>query len=365
MTNTTSPALLIDEGKCRSNIRRMAEKARRHSLTFKPHMKTHQSADIGQWFRDEGIQKATVSSIDMAEYFAEHGWEDITIAFPCNIREIKRINHLAGEVSLSLLVNRNDTAAYLDNQLTTSVNIYIEIDTGSGRTGFRADQKTSIEQQIETLSKMDNLHFTGFYSHPGHSYSARSKEEILRFHNDVRQQMNNLKSHFSSAEGPLKTCIGDTPCCSKGEHFEGIDEISPGNFAFYDLTQVQIGACNYSDIAVAMVCPVVDKYPGRQEIAIHGGAVHFSKDRLKTGDKVHFGIAVTLDNGTWSEPLKDCILTKISQEHGILSVNKQLFDKLSIGDLIGILPVHSCLTADLMSGYTTLEGTQLSHLRKR
>ncbi len=50
MYSITKPTLLLDEDIARANIERMAQKARNHNLTFKPHMKTHQSAQIGEWF---------------------------------------------------------------------------------------------------------------------------------------------------------------------------------------------------------------------------------------------------------------------------------------------------------------------------
>lgn len=364
MKQITAPTLLIDEEKCRNNIRRMAGKAKRHGLDLKPHMKTHQSADIGNWFREEGIDKATVSSVAMAEYFFRHGWTDLTIAFPFNIRETERIRTLVEQgAKLSLIVNNAASASALNSGIKQPVRVYTEIDTGAGRTGYPASQKTKIRRQIETISRLDNLRFTGFYSHAGHSYAARSVEEIVQIHRHVLEQMRSLKKEFRSLAETVKVCIGDTPCCSKADDFTGIDEISPGNFVFFDLTQVQIGSCDYDDIAVAMAAPVVEVYPTRRQIAVHGGAVHFSKDRLATGGEPYYGTAVELDEEGWSRPLPDCKLSAISQEHGILSCSKKLLETLEPGDLIGILPVHSCLTADLMGSYTTFNGTHLSHMR--
>ena len=73
----------------------MAGKAHANRLVFRPHFKTHQSHLIGQWFREEGVTKITASSLSMAAYFAEDGWDDITVAFPVNIREMDTINELA------------------------------------------------------------------------------------------------------------------------------------------------------------------------------------------------------------------------------------------------------------------------------
>jgi D-serine deaminase-like pyridoxal phosphate-dependent protein len=51
------PTLLLDEEKCRRNIRTMAEKARSSGVIFRPHFKTHQSIEIGNWFREEGYRQ--------------------------------------------------------------------------------------------------------------------------------------------------------------------------------------------------------------------------------------------------------------------------------------------------------------------
>jgi D-serine deaminase-like pyridoxal phosphate-dependent protein len=68
--------------------------AQKHSLAFRPHFKTHQSLELGNWFKDYGVTQITVSSLEMAEYFATQ-WNDITVAFPVNVLEINRINSLA------------------------------------------------------------------------------------------------------------------------------------------------------------------------------------------------------------------------------------------------------------------------------
>ena len=36
-------------------------------LSFRPHFKTHQSAEIGSWFRDFGVTRITVSSRESAD----------------------------------------------------------------------------------------------------------------------------------------------------------------------------------------------------------------------------------------------------------------------------------------------------------
>lgn len=361
----TSPTLLIDEQKCRANISRMADKARNHNLEFRPHFKTHQSADIAEWFQDEGVTGITVSSVQMADYFAGHGWKDITIAFPINLREIDQINKLANKLDLTLLLSDSEPVSKLEEKLQAAVSVLIEIDTGSHRSGFQVSNPEKIDRLLDNLKNAAKLSCKGFYSHPGHSYSSRSKEEILKVHKDVLGQLSVLRSRYDfSAEG-FSICIGDTPCCSAADDFDGIDRISPGNFVFYDVMQAEIGSCSIEDIAVALACPVVAKYPSRGEIVIHGGAIHLSKESLNSDSLTHFGLPVRLTDNSWEATDGNGYVKSLSQEHGIVKCSDKFMNSVNIGDLIAVLPVHSCLTADLMSGYLTLKGKRLNHIRKR
>jgi D-serine deaminase-like pyridoxal phosphate-dependent protein len=130
--------------------------------------------------------------------------------------------------------------------------------------------------------------------------------------------------------------------------------------------QYYIGSNNLDDIAVCLACPVVAKHPERHEIILYGGAVHFSKDHVCSPhpSKTIFGLPVTLQDDGWcSAPWQDSYMVKLSQEHGILRVNGRGMESIQVGDWVGILPVHSCLTADCMGGYLTLSGTKVDHMR--
>ena len=146
--NITKPTLILDEAKCKANIAFMTDKAKKHDLTLRPHFKTHVSLEIGKWFKDAGVTKITVSSLDMAEYFAEE-WNDITIAFPVNILEIDTINKLANHITLNVLVESVTTANFLMQQLEHSVNFLIKLNIGNGRTGLLPTNTKTIEAILE------------------------------------------------------------------------------------------------------------------------------------------------------------------------------------------------------------------------
>lgn len=345
------PELILDKGKCLRNIERMAQKANTLQLGFRPHCKTHQSAEIGNWFRDFGITKITVSSFRMAAYFAEAGWDDILVAFPFIPGEIRMLNQLSASTKITILIDNIETLPFL-SRIEKKVHFYIDIDTGYGRTGVKSGSADQINGIIRESSSNKNLVFSGFYCHAGHSYKPVSQSEREKVHLEAISDLKSLKDQFSEY-APL-SLYGDTPNCSIQNNFDGIDEITPGNFIFYDLVQLSIGSCTTEDIAVVMSCPVAGKYPDDKKLLIHGGAVHFSKEFLDIDGKPVFGEVVSHTSNGWKASSEANYLTSISQEHGIVENCGSHFHRTRIGDTIYILPVHSCLTANLMRKYRTI-----------
>jgi D-serine deaminase-like pyridoxal phosphate-dependent protein len=354
--NISTPTVLLNWEVAQANISRMAELAKINGLHFRPHFKTHQCQVIGRHFRRFGVDAITVSSFAMAEYFACDGWTDITVAFPVNVREIDAIERLASKISLNLLVVNPESLATLGNRLGSGVGIFIKIDVGTHRTGLAPADFSSIEAILQGIERSPMLQFRGFLAHAGHSYKARSKAGILAVHEETIPLMLHLKEKYRRHFPGIIVSVGDTPTCSVAENWEGIDEIRPGNFIFYDLMQVQIGSCSMEDIAVVLACPVVAKHPDRCEVILYGGAVHLSKDRMSWQGNEVFGLPVLLKAGGWELPEPDCFMRSVSQEHGVIKCSPSFFEKTALGGLLGILPVHSCLTVDLANVYHTTGG---------
>lgn len=113
----TKPTLLLDEKKCKKNIEKMISRANQFNCSLRPHFKTHQSIVVANWFRELGITQCAVSSLEMAKYFFNAGWTDITVAFPLNILEHTSVNDLAGKIKLNLCVESLETVKVLNDFL--------------------------------------------------------------------------------------------------------------------------------------------------------------------------------------------------------------------------------------------------------
>ena len=361
------PTFIVNKKRVLSNIERMVTKAYQSGCKLRAHFKTHQSAAIGEWFREFEIDSIAVSSLDMADYFADSGWKDISVCVPVNVRQIDQINQLNERTTLHVLAESPEAVSILAKQVEKTLNLWVEIDVGYGRTGIGYDDLGMLEKTIGVLKKSPKIRFMGILTHAGHTYGAGSVQGIREIYHDSLNKMEAAQSYFlNQGLENCKISVGDTPSCSIVEKFEpSIDEIRPGNFVFYDLLQLRIGVCQESEIAAAAVCPVIAKYPERIEIVIYGGGVHLSKEMLKLPNShPYYGVACTYKEGEgWSSIINDAYVKGLSQEHGIISTPAGVLNQTQIGDLFAILPIHSCLTANLATTYQTIEGDTLSSFR--
>ena len=357
----TRPTLLLDKDRVIQNIRRMKQKADAAGVRFRPHFKTHQSSGIGTWFRQEGVDSITVSSLDMAKYFALHGWKDITVAFTVNLPEIETLNSLAREIRLHLLLDSGELASRLDASLESEVNIWIDVDVGYHRTGIPCDDFPRILSVAQAVQRAPNLIFSGVLTHSGHTYHAKTVEEIRSIHQDSLAKLRTVREKLRQAGvHPCAISIGDTPSCSVADSFDGADEIRPGNFAFYDSMMSDLGACRDEDIAVAVACPVVARYKEWNQVVIYGGAVHLSKEFMLDGrGRKIYGYCCRPGETSWGPAERRAPVLSLSQEHGLIEMDVSLIQEINVGDLLIILPVHSCLTSDLYRYYLTLDGERI------
>ena len=361
---TVKPSLFVVKERVIENIRRMAEKAEKSGVLFRPHFKTHQSVEIGRLFSDEGVRAITVSSPQMAEKFAADGWRDITIAVPLNPNCVDIYNNLADETTLNLLTDSAEAVNLIGPHLNSPLMIWVEIDTGQHRTGIDPSEKEKLIKTVESIQKQPLLMLKGLLTHAGHSYQVREGTPVKRrSDNSKKSGKSTLDILYQGAAatmqktaeilenegyGKLGISVGDTPTCSRVEDFYDVNEVRPGNFVFYDLMQYHIGSCEEENIALAVLCPIISKSPERSEVVVHGGAVHLSKESLEwKGHTVH-GRVAEIEGSSLSALLEDTYVKDLSQEHGVIKAPRDWVESKQIGDTIAIIPVHSCLAVDAL-----------------
>jgi D-serine deaminase-like pyridoxal phosphate-dependent protein len=122
-----------------------------------------------------------------------------------------------------------------------------------------------------------------------------------------------------------------------------------------------MGVCQEEEIAVAVACPVVAKHDDRQEVVVYGGAIHLSTESIADSNGAsHFGLLALPTKDGWGPVLEGGYVSSLSHEHGIIKLPDHTLRGLRVGDVLMVLPVHSCLTANLLGVYRTLDGERIA-----
>lgn len=354
------PRLCIHPDIVHSNIGKMSRHAHENGYELRPHFKTHQSREIGSWFKAYNVQAITVSSFLMAGYFADQNWDEITVALPFHPGNLPELLLLGQKQFLNILISDPDVISILKQADLPDTGVFIDLDGGYGRSGFDPKDTESLSSVIEQLQQINGIHLKGFYLHAGNTYGCRSVEEVIQL-----ASLSLNRAAIATEMFGLPLSYGDTPSCSVMDDLSPATILGPGNFVFYDLVQQQIGSCRYEDIGVGLECSVAAIYRSRGEVLVHAGAVHLSKDSMQVGGETIYGMAMGKKeylNSDFSRPLQPVV--RLSQEHGIIRADEMFMDAVKIGDTIIILPVHSCLTADCMGSYfDPFENRILDHLK--
>lgn len=344
-----TPAALVDLEVFVRNCLRMATRAAAAGVTLRPHMKTHKCVDAARIQIGES-GAVTVSTLAEAEGFIASGFEDVVYAFPLSIHRIPDAAELTQRAErFAVLVDHPDTIAALDRS-QRPFEVFLEVDSGAHRSGVDPSGDRCVEL-ARRIVDAPHLTFRGLLTHAGQSYAESTAEGILRVAETERRIMVDAAERLRSEGIEVNdVSVGSTPSCAVAREWSGVTEIRPGNYAFFDLYQRAIGACQYEDIAQSVLATIVSIHPERREFIVDAGSLALSLDPGATHVEGEWGFGIVF--GLESQVDPGVRVAKLSQEHGLVRDTTDAgFDRWRVGDRVRILPNHSCLTAALYGSY--------------
>lgn len=357
-----TPSFIVDLDLVENNCRRMREKAAASDVVLRPHVKTHKTIEGARLQLGAETGPITVSTLAEAEFFADAGFSDITYAVPIVPDKLDRVLRLQRRLkALHLLVDHQDAVSALDQFATshaTPLSVFIKVDCGYHRAGVDPESQRAIEL-ARRIERSTSLALSGLLTHAGHSYHATGPAEIRAVAAEERRALAVLTERLE-AKGlsPGIRSLGSTPTASVAEHFEGADEVRPGNYIFFDAFQASIGSCAWTDCAATVLASVISTQPEHRQILTDAGALALSKDPGAThieGAQPSYGVVV--DGGRILPRMR---LTRLSQEHGQIETDSEsAAGEMRIGDKIRIIMNHSCLTAAMFDRYHVVRGDQV------
>ena len=356
-----TPSLVLDLERIRSNAARLCAIAEANKVRLRPHVKTHKCIEVAR-IQTAGFDGAiTVSTLAEARAFFAGGFKDITYAVPIEPGKFEECARLVrGGLNLNLLTDDADTVLALDEfarRARVKFEVFVKIDCGYHRCGVEPHTEEAVEIP-RLVSDAKKLNFAGILTHAGHSYHAATKDEIVTIARNESDAMVELKNRLVNQGIDVPTVsIGSTPTITHVDHLDGIDEIRPGNYIFFDAFQATLGSCSFSDTALTVLASVVHRDRGRKKIIVDAGAIALSKDRgpVDLDAACGYGRVLGIDGNETGFRISD-----LSQEHGTFFVEDHSdFDKFPVGIRVRILANHSCLTAAQHTHYNVLENGEI------
>jgi D-serine deaminase-like pyridoxal phosphate-dependent protein len=352
-----TPSLVLDVERVRRNAETMSARIGALGASLRPHVKTHKCVEVARIQTAGAPPRLTVSTLAEARAFAAAGFPDITYAVPVEpgkFAEAVELSRLCER--LALITDDVEVPPLLDEAARRSgvtLDLFLKVDCGYHRCGVEPDRPEALEIP-RLISAARNLRFAGILTHAGHSYHARSPEELSAIARHERDVMVEFAARLRSDGVEVPTVsVGSTPTATHVDHLDGVDEARPGNYIFFDAFQAALGSCSFSDCALTVLAAIVHRDRARRKVVLDAGAVALSKDRgpVEFDPACGFGRVLDLEGNALGLRVES-----VSQEHGAVKVaDERLFDKLRVGARVRVLANHSCLTAAQHTHYHVLE----------
>lgn len=342
-----TPQVLVQRDQLVQNIKDMAAFAKQHNLKLRPHFKTHKTMEILQLQFEHGAVGVTVAKLGEAEEIVrsplfKETRRSILVAYPLvGEQNLKRALVLQKQADLMLMVDHiaqvKALAAFAE-QHHTSFPIMLKINTGLNRCGLTPDSST-VQAFVRELLSYKQLSFVGLMTHAGHAYGASSSTELQSIGSYEADALLELRAELSSTFqlSQLEVSVGSTPTARISGAASGVDELRPGNYVFYDRTQVGLGVASFEQCALRVASRVVSQ-PASNRWVIDAGSKTLALDQGAHGQQGVAGYGYIVGHPALT-------ITRLSEEHGVLEGEPA--HSLKIGEIIEIIPNHACPVANL------------------
>lgn len=356
-----TPALLLDRGRLERNIQRLAERAKELGVVLRPHMKTAKSIDVARYAFPREPGPITVSTIAEAEYFADHGFRDITYAVGISPASARRAMELCRrtDADVKLLLDTVEQADVLaDARQVTGMtpSVFIELDCDDHRGGLKPDDPRLPDVAGRVGAAGAKL--VGVLAHAGESYGLNTPDALVRAAENERsatvRAAEILRAHGHACP---TVSVGSTPTAHFAQNLEGVTELRAGVYMFFDLVQHGVGVCDRDDIAISVLATVIGSKPEKGWVLVDAGWMALSRDRGTANQQIDQGYGVVCDEK--GRVLEDVIVVQASQEHGILAIRAgsgKSMPELPLGSRVRILPNHACAMAAQHDFYSIVNG---------
>ena len=362
LSELPTPQVLIDRQRAMNNIERVQQLANSAGVRLRPHAKTHKSPTVARWQIERGAAGICCAKIGEAEVFAGAGIEDIRLPYPVNPCNATRLLALMDRASISIIVDHLDVARGWSDAMQRagrSLDVLVKVDVGFHRCGI--DPQGDALGFLQVVAALPGLRLRGLLSHAGHSYHAASEEALDAIAVEEAGTLLRIRDRAAAAGIALdEISVGATPALRYSVRQKGLTELRPGNYVYFDRTQVSLGAATLDDCALTVLATVVSK-PAADRIILDCGSKTLTNDQARgITNAAGYGavLAGNTDNLDWAREVDEALtIERLSEEHA--TVRAAAGTPLQPGDRVRVLPNHSCVVSNLVDVVRLVEGDEV------
>ena len=213
---------------------------------------------------------------------------------------------------------------------------------------------------IRSVASLPGLKLRGLLSHAGHAYHAASEDDLRAIAQREAETLAGLRAQAAASGIALdEISVGATPTLRFSAGQNGVTELRPGNYVYFDRTQVALGAASLDDCALTVLATVVSKHPGR--IVLDCGSKTLTNDQAR-GISAAVGYGAVLagesDALDYAREIDETLtIERLSEEHATVRVTGTT--RLEPGDRVRVVPNHSCVVSNLVDVVRVVEGDQV------
>lgn len=357
-----TPSVLVERSRVHANIDRMQAAADRRGVRLRPHAKTHKSPAVAQWQLARGAVGICCAKLGEAEVFADAGVTDIRLPYPLHPVNAARVIALLNRTRLSFIVDHPDVACAWSETMTHAgreVEVLVKVDVGFHRCGIDPALPGAADF-VAMVAALPGLTLRGLLSHAGQAYHATSPEHLQSIAEEEARILSGIAAAARAAGIAIdEVSVGATPPVRFSLEQDGLTELRPGNYVYFDRTQVGLGAATLDDCALTVLARVVS-VPAADRLVLDCGSKTLSSDGARgfsplPGHGTVFRGAV-LPRG--SRPDASLTIERLSEEHATVRVAPNAAP-LTPGDLVRVLPNHSCVVSNLVDQAWLVDGPEV------
>lgn len=351
-----TPLVVVHRERLVQNIAEMARFANEQGVALRPHLKTHKTLEIARLQMEHGAIGLTCAKLGEAEVFLANGFKNILIAYPLvGKRKLVRLLELMiqyPDAEIQTLVDDLEQALALSKLLSErqemrqgslqahsdslQVPLWIKIDSGLHRCGVEPGERAA--ELVREVAHLPGVRFLGLLTHAGHAYGASGYEQVKEIgEGEARCLLETAQLVQSHGLDVPAISVGSTPTVRVSGAVKGVTEIRPGNYVFCDATQVRLGVITPDRCALRVFTRVVSR-PAPDRLVIDAGAKTLALDKGAHGSDAVSGYGLVVGH-------PQAVIERLSEEHGVVRVPAD--SPIRIGDVLEIIPNHSCPVANL------------------